>query len=108
MWSFTAIGIVTKVVGTEWVLQVSNGLYLVLGWVGVAALPVLIRTVSPAALVFMVLGGVLYTVGAIAFYLRRPDPNPAVFGYHEVWHSFTVLAGASHFAMVALITNPMS
>ncbi len=103
VWGLTAFGILTKVLGTAWILRMSNSLYLVMGWLGVIAAPVLFRTVSPAVLVLMVLGGVLYTVGAVAFYLKRPDPNPTVFGYHEVWHSFTVLAGASHFGMVALL-----
>ncbi len=105
VWGLTALGIVTKVFGTAWILRISNSLYLVIGWVGVVAAPVLFKTVSPAVLALMVLGGVLYTIGAVVFYLERPDPNPAVFGYHEVWHSFTVLAGASHFGMVALLIN---
>lgn len=105
VWGFTAIGVATKVFGTDWILRVSNVFYILLGWVGVAALPILLRTVSPAALTFMFLGGLLYTIGAVAFFLQRPDPNPAVFGYHEVWHSFTVAAGVCHFAMVALITT---
>ena len=103
VWGLTVLGVATKVWGTDWILKISNTLYIVLGWVGIVALPVLLRTVRPAAIAFMVIGGLLYTVGAVLFYLRQPDPNPAVFGYHEVWHSFTVLAGASHFAMVALI-----
>jgi len=105
VWAFAAVGIATKILGTDWTLKVSNSLYLVLGWLGVVALPILFRTIHPLALAFLLLGGVLYTVGAVLFFLRRPDPLPTVFGYHEVWHTFTVLAGASHFAMVAIITH---
>jgi hemolysin III len=103
VWGFALIGVITKVIGTDRIMRISNSLYIVIGWVGVIALPVLLRTVSLAALTLLMLGGVLYTVGAVFFFLKRPDPNPAVFGYHEVWHSFTVLAGVSHFGMVALL-----
>lgn len=105
VWGFTVIGVMTKVTGTDRIMRISNSLYIVIGWLGVIALPVLLRTISPAALILLMLGGVLYTVGAVIFFLKRPDPNPAVFGYHEVWHSFTVLAGVSHFGMVALLLN---
>jgi hemolysin III len=53
----------------------------------------------------MVAGGVAYTAGAVAFYFRRPDPWPTVFGYHEVWHACTVVAGAAHFVMVWLVVS---
>jgi hemolysin III len=105
VWGLALLGIASKVWGTDVVMRVSNGLYLVIGWLALFALPVLLRTISPAALTFLLLGGCLYTVGAIIFYLRRPDPNPAVFGYHEIWHAFTVLAGISHFAMVAIVVH---
>lgn len=105
VWALAVVGIATKVWGTDWIMRISNALYLILGWLAILALPVLLRSVSAPTMVLLVLGGVLYTVGALVFFFRRPDPNPAVFGYHEVWHSFTVLAGMSHFAMVVLIVR---
>lgn len=105
VWSLALLGVCLKLWGTGWVMKVSNGLYVVIGWLAVVALPVFLRTVTPAALGLMVLGGLLYSVGAVVFFLRRPDPIPTVFGYHEVWHAFTVLAGASHFGMVALVVT---
>ena len=51
----------------------------------------------------VVAGGLLYTLGAIVFATKRPDPNPAVFGYHEIWHAFTAGAGACHYAAVLLL-----
>lgn len=105
VWSMTAVGIVIKVWGTDWLLAASNGLYLVMGWLAILAFPLLLRSMSPIMLSLLVTGGVLYTVGAVLFYLRRPDPRPEVFGYHEVWHAFTVLAGVSHFMMVALVVG---
>jgi hemolysin III len=105
VWTLTVVGICLKLWGTGRVVTLSNGLYIVIGWLAVVALPVFLRTVSAPALGLMLLGGVLYTAGAVVFYLRRPDPNPRVFGYHEVWHAFTVLGGMSHFAMVALVVR---
>jgi hemolysin III len=58
-----------------------------------------------AGAVLMIAGGLLYTGGAIVLARRRPDPLPATFGYHEVWHSFQVAAAACHFAMVALVVR---
>ncbi len=103
VWALAITGIALKVWGPGSLLRVSNSLYVVIGWLAVLALPTFVRTVNPAALVLMLVGGVLYSIGAIVFYLRRPDPSPVVFGYHEVWHAFTVVAGACHFVMVALV-----
>jgi len=105
VWTLTAIGVCTKVLSTGWLMRASNWLYVVMGWLAIVALPVMLRTLRPSVLTLMVVGGALYTIGAALFFLRRPDPHPEVFGYHEVWHTFTVLAGASHFAMVALVVR---
>lgn len=80
-------------------------LYLGLGWMSLLVLPELARTLGPGRLALAVLGGVLYTVGAIVLIRRRPDPSPRVFGYHEVWHACTVAAGACHFALIWLLAT---
>jgi hemolysin III len=80
-------------------------LYLGLGWMSVLVLPELSRTLGLGKLVLAVMGGVLYTVGAIVLIRRRPDPSPRVFGYHEVWHAFTVAAGACHYALIWLLAT---
>jgi len=72
-------------------------LYLVLGWAAVLAVPALAD--RPELLAFAVVGGLLYTVGAILFALHRPRPVAVWFGYHEFWHAFGVAAGAAVFAM---------
>ena len=105
VWGLAGLGIGAKILGPDRVLKIASSLYLLLGWVALVALPVLLRSLTRLEMGLLVAGGVLYTVGAILFHRRRPDPNPAVFGYHEIWHSFTVMAGASHFAMVALVVR---
>jgi hemolysin III len=78
-------------------------LYLGLGWVAVFVLPELLRHGGVAAFVLLISGGLLYTFGAIVYGLRRPDPLPHVFGFHEVFHLCTVLAAVCHYVAVWLI-----
>lgn len=97
------LGIALKMLAFTRLQWVSYALYLVMGWVAVIATPVLIHHLSPAQLALMAAGGVAYTVGVPVLLMRRPDPWPATFGYHEIWHGFTVLAAALHFSAVALV-----
>jgi hemolysin III len=80
-------------------------LYIALGWSGLVALPFLWRHSGPLIALGVLLGGALYTVGAIGFALERPRLRPAVFGYHEVWHLYTIAAAAVHFVAIwAIVT----
>jgi len=72
-----------------------------LGWVGVALLPELATQVSPAAIVLLGLGGIAYTVGAIVYARRRPNPAPTVFGYHEVFHALTIVGVSCQYVAIA-------
>jgi hemolysin III len=78
-------------------------LYVTMGWAVLFTAPELVERLRPAPLVLLVVGGVLYTVGVPVLVVRRPDPWPRVFGYHEVWHTLTVLAAGAHFAAVAMM-----
>jgi hemolysin III len=77
------------------------GCYLALGWVALIAAPQLVERLSVAPLVLLAAGGLLYTVGALVYAARRPDPWPRVFGFHEVFHAFVIAAAAAHFAAMA-------
>jgi hemolysin III len=72
-----------------------------LGWVGIAAMPQLLQTAGPAAVALLGAGGLAYTAGAIVYARRRPDPVPAVFGYHEVFHALTLIALACQYVAIA-------
>jgi hemolysin III len=78
----------------------SNTVYLTLGWVPVLLLPWLWRASGVLTVALLVLGGLLYTVGAVIVGLRRPDPWPQVFGYHELFHVLVVLAASVHAVML--------
>jgi hemolysin III len=97
------LGIVLKVLAFQRFQWVSYALYPVMGWAAVFAGPVLADHLTGLQLALVVGGGVAYTIGFPVLLLRRPDPWPKVFGYHEVWHGFTVLAAAMHFGAVALL-----
>jgi hemolysin III len=74
---------------------------LALGWGGLVVLPQLIARLSPAAVVLLGVGGLAYTLGAIVYARRRPDPAPAVFGYHELFHALTIVAVACQYVAIA-------
>ena len=98
-------GIAIKMLAFKQLQWVSYALYLIMGWTAAVATPVLIHHLTPVQLALVVAGGVAYTAGVPILLLRRPDPWPAVFGYHEIWHGFTVLAAALHFGAVALVVR---
>ena len=75
-------------------------LYIGLGWLAVIALPQLVRRLNAVDLALILVGGLLYTVGAISLAIRRPDPLPRIFGYHEVWHVMVVAAVVCHYLAV--------
>jgi hemolysin III len=72
-----------------------------LGWVAVVALPQLVARLDPAAVVLLVVGGIAYSVGAVVYALRRPDPVPHVFGYHELFHALTIVAVTCQYVAIA-------
>ena len=75
---------------------------IALGWVAVVALPELAHRVDRAAVALLVAGGLAYTYGAIVYARRRPDPAPAVFGYHELFHALTIVAVACQYVAIAV------
>jgi hemolysin III len=75
-------------------------IYLALGWVAVFVLPDLLHHAGVAALVLLLVGGALYTAGALCYALKRPDPWPHTFGYHEFFHAATVLAALCHYVAI--------
>jgi hemolysin III len=101
VWGGAALAIATKlcwVAAPKW-MSVFFG--LTLGWVGVAAMPQLAHTAGLAAVALLGAGGIAYTVGAIVYGLKRPDPFPRVFGYHEIFHAFTLVALACQYVAIA-------
>jgi hemolysin III len=104
VWTGTAAAVAIKLFwpsGPKWTAAVAG---VSLGWVGIAALPKLLEN-APAATAFALAGGLAYTIGALVYTLRRPNPAPTVFGYHEVFHALVVAAVALHYGGVALLVT---
>lgn len=106
VWSGAAAAIVLKFAWVDAPKALAAALGVALGWAGVVALPQLVEEVGAAATVLVVAGGALYTAGAVVYALRRPDPLPAVFGYHELFHALVVAGVACHYASVAFFVVP--
>jgi hemolysin III len=80
-------------------------LALLLGWVGVAAISELLK-LGVGGMGLLLAGGLCYSAGAIVYALRRPDPLPHVFGYHEIFHLFTLAGAACHYVVIAFFVLP--
>ena len=104
-WTGAAVGILITVLRHERWGRVGFVMYLALGWLAIVATPEVVRSLSRVELALLVSGGLLYTVGAVVLARNRPDPRPAVFGYHEVWHTFVLCAGVCHFVLVFLLVR---
>ncbi|HEX6263613.1 MAG TPA: hemolysin III family protein [Actinomycetota bacterium] len=103
VWGGAAAGIVLKGISVERFQVVTAVLYIVTGWVGIVAIAVFLPLLGAFRAALLVAGGVLYTAGALVLLLRRPDPIPHVFGYHEIWHAMVVLASLCHYTVILLL-----
>lgn len=97
------IGMALKLSGRKQLDWIGYVLYPLMGWAAIAVVPALLEYLTPVQLGLIFAGGLAYTIGFPILLLRRPDPWPKVFGYHEVWHGCTVLAAILHFGAVALV-----
>ncbi len=100
VWAGAALGILLKMVRIDGLKAVGGALYISLGWLAVVALPKIASGLNGPAVGLLLAGGVLYTGGAIVLATHKPNPDPRVFGYHEIWHSFVVAAGVCHYALI--------
>lgn len=102
VWAGAAAGIAFRVrwIGApRWLYTLC---YIALGWAAVFYLPDFARTGGAAVVVLVVAGGLLYTAGALVYGLKRPDPSPRWFGFHEIFHALTIAAFAAHYTAILL------
>jgi hemolysin III len=83
-------------------------LSIALGWLALPALPAVVDELGWVAAALIGLGGVLYTLGAVIYARRRPDPLPTIFGYHELFHALTIAGAALHYAVIAFWVLPLA
>jgi hemolysin III len=106
VWVGAIAGAIVEMVWIGHPKWVSALVYLSIGWVAVAAFPELWDALGPVGALLLASGGLLYTAGAVVYATQRPDPNPAIFGYHEVFHAFVIAAAAIQFAVIAFWALP--
>ena len=102
-WGIAAAGIGFKMGWMNAPRWLYTGLYLVMGWVAVGWLVPFWNAGGPLIVSLIVLGGLIYTVGAVIYARTLPDPSPAWFGYHEIFHACTIVAALCHFAAIAIV-----
>jgi hemolysin III len=106
VWGGATVGIVLELAWTRAPRWLGGVVYLALGWVAVVATPQLFARLGVAGGLLLVAGGLAYSVGAAVYALRRPDPLPAVFGYHEVFHLLVIAGVAAHFLAIGRYALP--
>lgn len=106
VWAIAAIGIVQKLVWMRAPRWFSTALYLGMGWVAVLVARPLLGAAPPGFLIWLIAGGVLYSVGAVVYATEWPKAVPGVFGFHEIWHVFVLGGSFSHYwAMLAYVSH---
>ncbi len=100
VWSGAAAGVLLKTAWPHAPRALGVPLYLALGWVAAFVFPPLLHGVGVAGIVLLAVGGALYSIGAVVYAARWPDPVPRLFGYHEVFHLCTIVAAVCHYVAV--------
>jgi hemolysin III len=101
VWLGALAGICMKFAWIDAPRWLVTGIYLALGWAAVAAIPQIVGQVGMLATALLCAGGGMYTIGALIYAKRQPDPRPASFGYHEIFHLLVICAAGFHFAAIA-------
>lgn len=97
VWGGAIVGITLRQVwldAPKWVIALP---YVVVGWAAVIVLPQLYRALGPAGFALLAIGGLAYSAGAVVYAIKKPNPRPGVFGYHEVFHACTAVAAILHY-----------
>ena len=100
IWSLAIIGIILKVFYIRAPRWLNAGIYLLMGWLCVGAAGQMLAALPAWVLVWLIIGGVIYTLGAVVYITKIFNFKPGVFGFHEMWHIFVLLAAAAHFVAV--------
>jgi hemolysin III len=100
IWSLAIIGIVVKIFYIKAPRWLNAGIYVIMGWISVSAAGEMLSSLPTWVFAWLLAGGIIYTLGAIVYSTKIFNFKPGVFGFHEVWHIFVLLAAAAHFVAV--------
>ncbi|HEX6205785.1 MAG TPA: hemolysin III family protein [Solirubrobacterales bacterium] len=106
VWIGAIAGAIVEMIWIDHPKWASALIYLSLGWVAVATFPELWSSMGVAGTLLVAAGGLLYTAGAVVYAVQRPNPSPAIFGYHEIFHLLVIAAAVAHFSAVAFFALP--
>ncbi|HKJ32263.1 MAG TPA: hemolysin III family protein [Balneolales bacterium] len=107
VWALAFTGIIFKIVWFNAPRWLSTIFYLGMGWLAIIMFPDLLHNFSIDGMYWIGLGGLAYTVGAVIYAIKKPDPIPKVFGFHEIWHIFVLVGSFCHFWSVYEYLIPM-
>ena len=108
VWGGALVGITLRQLwldAPKWVIALP---YVVVGWAAVVVLPQLFRALGGAGFTLLLAGGLAYSAGAVVYALKKPNPVPGVFGYHEVFHACTVVGAVLHYVVIAWFVLPLA
>jgi hemolysin III len=108
VWAGALLGIAMSVAWVRAPKALVAAVCVLLGWAALPLLPALKASLGTGAVVLLAMGGVVYSLGAAVYALRRPDPFPRVFGYHEIFHALVIAGAGCHFAVVARALSALS
>lgn len=105
-WVLALSGVIFKLTWITAPRWLSTSLYLGMGWLAVVGIVPLVEALRAPGLLWLALGGFFYSVGAIIYGAKRPDPVPGIFGYHEIWHLLVLAGSACHYLLMLLHVLP--
>ena len=105
VWGIALVGSLVRVIWWNAPRWLVVGSYLALGWVSLLFLPAIAQQLGAFVVILIAAGGILYSIGAVVYARRQPDPHPEWFGYHEVFHAFTIAAFLLQFTAIAMVVT---
>ena len=105
VWSFALVGIIVKIFYVKAPRWLNATIYVLMGWLGISAVGQISAALPASAIVWLIVGGVIYTLGAVVYATRIFNFIPEKFGFHEIWHIFVLIAAMAHFISVVLLVG---
>lgn len=106
IWSLALIGIGVKIFWINAPRWLTAGIYLFMGWMCILALREMLVVIPAGGLIWLLAGGLIYSLGAVVYITKKPDFFPGIFGFHEVWHIFVILGALAHYISVMVYIAP--
>lgn len=105
IWVASSIGIAIRMFWLDAPRAIGSTVYVAVGWFAIVDIPAYLDGTTTAQILLVGLGGLLYNAGGVVYAVKKPNPSPDVFGFHEVFHALTVAAAVSHFVAVAMLVS---